>query len=162
MNRADRIACLPILRRVAGERASALIFDWHTARVCYAIVSLDRDSIDDCVRLGRALASLGDRAGAVEVFQWAGALAHTKEDKRGVAAAYARAKEELQKAPAVATTLANLRAGGWAEVDRAITFAQTQRPERKCTKCGGWGYLQWFREHDRGRCYECNGTGYVR
>lgn len=160
-NRATRIEHLPILRRVANEKASALAFDQHLARLCYAIVALDPDSVDDYLRLGRALATLGDGDGMREVFQRAGRLRLSTADKKGVAAAYARAKHLLREPSSTGMTLATLRAGGWDEVDRAIVFARTSKPEKKCPKCDGWGYLQWFKEHDRGRCYECSGSGYV-
>ena len=154
------ISVLPTLRTAANGLAKRLDFGRTLAEITYAICALDATDLDSRLRLGRALATLGDRDGTPEVFRLAGQLAVTDDDRRGVLLAFVRAKVLLDAAPAApGCTLESLRARGWAGVSAAVTSAQSLASDRPCPKCEGWGYFAWFHEHDNGVCYECNGTG---
>jgi hypothetical protein len=160
--RTHRQASLSSLEDAARLKASALDFDEQLAAVAYAICAIEPESLQGHLWLGRALATLGDGDGALEVFGRAALIAVDEADRRGVAAAYARAKRCLAQAPSSPEcTLMALRERSWAGVDEAIQWAQINaRGFRRCRRCDGWGYINWFREHDRGRCYACNGTGH--
>jgi len=161
--RRSRGPSLASLEVAAQAKASALDFDERLAALAYAICAIDPGSLQGHLWLGRALASVGDSDGTLEVFRRAGSLARDEADRRGVAAAFVRAKRLLENPDGPGgCTLTALRQRGWAGVDEIIAWARTDgRPRRKCASCDGWGYLQWFKEHDRGRCYACNGTGYM-
>jgi hypothetical protein len=160
--RASRRQHLDVLMAAAQRKASALAFDRELARLSYAIASIEPGSVQALLWLGRSLATLGDEEGMAECFRRAAAIETSTSERRGITKAYERAKRLLTEAPAREYVLQQMRARGWASVDQTIQMApRLAKPERRCPKCEGWGYLQWFREQDRGRCYVCNGTGYV-
>lgn len=141
----DKAKELSMLERGARKKASALAFDEELAVMSYAIVSLERGSLQGALWLGRSLATLGDAAATNEVFRHAASLARTREDGEGVARAYVRAKRLLREAKSSKSILRALRDDGRAAVQRGIALSRRlSRPERRCPKCDGWGRLDWF------------------
>ena len=91
-NQRDESA-LSVLTAVANWKASNGLFDQELAEITYAICALDAKNLRSQLRLGRALATLGDRQGATEIFKKAASTA--KEMIEGKLRRFRQGEENL-------------------------------------------------------------------